>query len=142
MWGWECCDCNSSRAYTSIFVCYCCFSLSSDPSPEELLERAILRQCLENAFASELTPHERDVIRLRHGLDDGVPRSAGNVSQLLGGVVTEGQIRASERSAYSKLKSRTGIHTRRLHAYFDGVAGAQAGQALASKGAADDDLVS
>ena len=124
-----------------LFVCCYCFPFSSDPLPEELLERAILRQCLENAFASELTPHERDVIRLRHGLDDGVPRSASNVSELMGGVVSEWQIRASERSAYKKLKNRTGIHTRRLHAYFESLAGAEADQALAFAGV-DDDLLS
>jgi DNA-directed RNA polymerase sigma subunit (sigma70/sigma32) len=89
---------------------------SSDPSPDEYIERSILRQCIENAFASELAPHERDVLRLRHGLDDGVARSAKDVSDVFGGTISEGQVRTAESSAYRKLRGQRGqsIHTRRL----------------------------
>ena len=39
-------------------------------------------------MASELSPHERDVLRLRLGLDDGVSRSSREVVDLYGGAIT------------------------------------------------------
>ena len=56
-----------------------------EPIPEELVERSFLRQCLENAMATELSPSERDVVRMRLGLDDGVARSASEVAKVFGG---------------------------------------------------------
>lgn len=116
--------------------------LSPDPSPEELLERAILRQCLENAFSSELAPHERDVIRLKHGLDDGVERSARDVSELLGGTITEWQVRNTERNAFLKLQGRKGqsIHTKRLLS-FDDLAGFRVDENATPSGIVDDYLL-
>merc|ERR1712161_170059 len=39
---------------------------------------------LEDAMASELSPYERDVLRLRLGLDDGKMRSALEVARIFG----------------------------------------------------------
>ena len=36
-------------------------------------------------MATELTPHERDVVRLRLGLDDGVPQTVKEVAEIFGG---------------------------------------------------------
>ena len=49
---------------------------------------SILRQCLENAMASELSPYERDIIRLRLGLEDGKTRTVREVVAVYGGAVT------------------------------------------------------
>lgn len=56
-----------------------------EPQPEDHVERSFLRQCLENAMATELSPNERDVVRMRLGLDDGVVRSAEEVADVCGG---------------------------------------------------------
>ena len=39
-------------------------------------------------MASELSPHERDVVRLRLGLDDGVTRTVREVVEFCGGSVS------------------------------------------------------
>lgn len=85
-----------------------------EPSPEEVVERSLLRQCLENALAFELSPHERDVIRLRHGLDDGVSRTVREVAESCGGILSMDDIRRAESRAYSKLREPGPIHNRRL----------------------------
>jgi RNA polymerase sigma factor (sigma-70 family) len=85
-----------------------------EPSPEAVLERSLLRQCLENALANELSPHERDVLRLRHGLDDGVSRSVKEVVESCGGMMSPAEIRRAEFRAYSKLRTPTSLHNRRL----------------------------
>ena len=36
-------------------------------------------------MATELTANERDVVRLRLGLDDGVPQTAKEVAEIFGG---------------------------------------------------------
>ena len=48
--------------------------------PEALVEWSLLRKALDHAMATQLSPHERDVVRLRLGLDDGVTRSCRQVS--------------------------------------------------------------
>lgn len=81
---------------------------SSELLPEEQVEMSLLRQCLENAMATELSPHERDILRLRHGLDDGVSRSAREVCDLLGSVSVS-DVRKSENSAFRKLRDRKSV---------------------------------
>ena len=90
------------------------FSHSLDPSPEALVDRSLLRQCLENALAAELSPHERDVLRLRHGLDDGVSRSVKEVVESCGGMLSQADIRRAEKQAYNKLRVPHSIHNQRL----------------------------
>jgi RNA polymerase primary sigma factor len=86
-----------------------------DPRPEDLVELSLLRQVLENAMATELSPHERDVVRLRLGLDDGVARTPLQVSQVCGGDLS--QVRLAEKRAYRKMSSPYSVHTRELLSY-------------------------
>jgi DNA-directed RNA polymerase sigma subunit (sigma70/sigma32) len=85
-----------------------------EPTPEAVVERSLLRQCLENALAIELSPHERDVIRLRHGLDDGVSRTLREVLESCGGTLTPADIRRAEYRAYNKLRMPRSVHNQRL----------------------------
>ncbi|KAG7350520.1 RNA polymerase sigma factor, cyanobacterial RpoD-like family protein [Nitzschia inconspicua] len=85
-----------------------------EPTPEAVVERSLLRQCLENALAAELSPHERDVIRLRYGLDDGVSRSVKEVMESCGGMLSQTDIRKAESRAYSKLRVPSSVHNQRL----------------------------
>lgn len=95
-------------------VCY-----SEEPQPEDLVERSFLRQCLENAMATELSPYERDILRLRLGLDDGVARSAKEVSEVCGGILSVREIRNAEQRAFKKLRSPYAVHTYKLMEYVD-----------------------
>ena len=90
------------------------FALRDDATPEAVVEQSLLRQCLENALAAELLPLERDVVRLRHGLDDGQSRTVKEVMESSGGMLTPGDIRTLESRAYQKLKFKHGVHTSRL----------------------------
>lgn len=90
-----------------------------EPQPEDHVERSLLRQCLENAMATELSPNERDVIRLRLGLDDGQPLSVKEVAEIFGGRFSRQAIRSIEKRAFNKLRSPLGIHTQQLIAYLD-----------------------
>ena len=92
---------------------------SEERDPEEQVELSLLRQCLENAMASELSPHERDVIRLRLGLDDGVARSAREVVDVCGGHISVAEVRNAEKRAYRKMASPFAVHTRQLLSYLD-----------------------
>jgi len=88
-----------------------------DPSPEDRIEVSFLRQCLENAMSSELSPHERDVVRLRYGLDDGKTRTVKEISQML--TVTALQVRQAENSAFRKLRSPHSVHTYNLYGFLE-----------------------
>ena len=83
------------------------------------MERTFLRQCLENAMAMECTPGERDIIRLRLGLDDGEPMTAKEVAALYGGRFTVAAIRNIEQKAFKKLRSPFAVHTHRLQSFAD-----------------------
>lgn len=52
------------------------------------MEISFLRQCLENAMATELTSYERDILRLRLGLDSGEGKTVREVVEICGGSVT------------------------------------------------------
>jgi len=84
--------------------------ISEDTTMEEMVDRSYLRQSLENAMASELSPHERDVLRLRLGLDDGISRTVREVSRIFGGTLTLGDVRLAEKRAYRKLRRPEGVH--------------------------------
>mmetsp|Transcript_31350 Transcript_31350/g.66735 ORF Transcript_31350/g.66735 Transcript_31350/m.66735 type:complete len:644 (-) Transcript_31350:297-2228(-) len=91
----------------------------AEPKPEDHVEISFLRQCLENAMASELTPHERDVLRLRLGLDSGEGRTVRQIVDMSGGSVSMSDIRSTERRAFKKLRSPTSVHTHNLLMYLD-----------------------
>lgn len=86
---------------------------------EDQVELSFLRQCLENAMAAELSPHERDVLRLRLGLDDGVTRSIKEVVDVCGGNISASQVRSAEQRAYKKLRSPYSVANYKLLAYLD-----------------------
>ncbi|KAH8052571.1 Sigma-70 region 3 [Aureococcus anophagefferens] len=75
---------------------------SDEPAPEEAATFHELRDAIDYAMHANLQPSERDVLRLRLGLDDGETgaRSADRGQ-------TEKKIRAIERAALTKLR-----HTR------------------------------
>ena len=91
----------------------------AEPKPEDQVEISFLRQCLENAMASELTPYERDVLRLRLGLDSGTGKTVREIVEISGGGVTMSDVRSAERRAFKKLRSPTSVHTHNLLAYLD-----------------------
>ncbi|MDQ2986668.1 MAG: sigma-70 family RNA polymerase sigma factor [Armatimonadota bacterium] len=74
--------------------------LSSEPA-EDAAGRAILREKLDEMLEN-LSDRERDVIQLRFGLRDGVPRTLEEIGKELG-VKREG-IRLIERTALRKLR--------------------------------------
>jgi RNA polymerase primary sigma factor len=74
-------------------------------SMEERVDLSFLRESLESAMASELAPHERDILRLRLGLDDGISRSVPEVVREFDSRVTASEVRSIEQRAYKKLRS-------------------------------------
>jgi len=91
-----------------------------ESKPEEMVEQSFLRQSLESAMATELAPHERDIVRLRLGLDDGVTRSVNQVVELMGGgSMSANAIRNAERRAFKKLRSPQSLATYKLLTYVD-----------------------
>lgn len=68
-------------------------------------------------MATELSPHERDVIRLRHGLDDGRSRTIREVSEAL--TISASDVKRSENSAFRKLRSPFSVHTYPLLGFLD-----------------------
>jgi len=90
---------------------------TDDLTPEAIVEQSLLRQCLENALAAELLPLERDVVRLRHGLDDGKSRTIKEVMKDTGGMLSVGDIRLLESRAYKKLRFKHSVHTARLREF-------------------------
>lgn len=70
-------------------------------------------------MATELTPYERDVLRLRLGLDSGEGKTVRQIVEISGGSVTMADVRSAERRAFKKLRSPTSVHTRTLLSYLD-----------------------
>jgi len=86
-------------------------------APEEYVEISFLRQTLENAMAAELSPHERDVLRLRLGLDDGQTRTVKEVVEEYGGGISLADVRSAEQRAVKKLSSPHALYTHNLFDY-------------------------
>ena len=103
----------------NVTICATKMYFSSEPQPGEIVEISLLRQCLENAMAAELSPNERDVLRLRIGLDDGVSRSVREVVEVLGGTLTVSDVRTIEMRAFRKLRSPYAVHTYQLLGYLE-----------------------
>ena len=70
-------------------------------------------------MASELSPHERDVLRLRLGLDDGHTRSFREVVDVCGGSVSVADVRSVERRAFKKLRAPNTVHAHNLMAFLE-----------------------
>merc|ERR1712127_925415 len=91
----------------------------SEIAPEEHVEISFLRQTLENAMAAELSPHERDILRLRLGLDDGQTRTVREVVEECGGAISIADVRSAERRAFKKLRSPNALHAHNLLEYME-----------------------
>jgi len=78
---------------------------SDEPHPEDAATFHELRDAIDFAMHASLHAMERDVLRLRLGLDDGETRTRRQVGEICG--ASEKKIRAIERSALTKLR-----HTR------------------------------
>ena len=87
------------------------------PHPEDQVEISFLRNSLENAMASELTPYERDILRLRLGLDSGEGMTVRQIVEISGGGATASDVRSTERRAFRKLRSPGSVHAHNLLAY-------------------------
>lgn len=87
-------------------------------NPEEEVDLSFLRQSLESVMASVLTPHERDLLRLRLGLDDGIDRSLNQVASLYDGRLTKNEVGLTEKAALRKLRSPAVLETYHLDEYF------------------------
>ncbi|NIM06570.1 MAG: sigma-70 family RNA polymerase sigma factor, partial [Armatimonadetes bacterium] len=83
-------------------------------SPSEAASNLVLREQLESVLDT-LTDRERDVIKLRFGLDDGYARTLEEVGHVF--KVTRERIRQIEAKALKKLKHPT--RSRRLKDYLD-----------------------
>jgi RNA polymerase primary sigma factor len=83
-------------------------------APAHAVAHELLREDLTEVLAS-LSPRERDVLRLRFGLDDGRQRTLEEVGQLFG--VTRERIRQIEAKALRKLRHPN--RSRRLREYID-----------------------
>ena len=71
------------------------------PSPSEATTNLVLREKIEEAL-DQLTPRERDVLRMRFGLDDGYPHTLEEVGKHFR--VTRERIRQIEAKALKKLR--------------------------------------
>jgi len=96
----------------------------NEPRPEEFVELSFLRQSLENALATELSPHERDVVRLRLGLDDGQTRTAKEVAAICGDMIQPDHVRRAEKRAFKKLSSPSSLYQHHLQDYLYLIGGA------------------
>jgi RNA polymerase primary sigma factor len=83
-------------------------------SPAEAAANILLRREIEDAL-SKLTPREREVIRMRFGLDDGTPRTLEEVGRYF--KVTRERIRQIEAKALKKLKHPS--KSRKLREFLD-----------------------
>jgi RNA polymerase primary sigma factor len=77
------------------------FIEADQESPEEHVEKSMLRDDLENVINS-LSPRERDVIRMRYGLDDGRIKTLEEIGQIFS--VTRERVRQIEAKAIRKLR--------------------------------------
>ncbi|PXF41988.1 RNA polymerase sigma factor SigA [Gracilariopsis chorda] len=74
---------------------------SDEESPEDRVESSLLRDDLEHVVNS-LTPRERDVVRMRYGLDDGRAKTLEEIGRVFD--VTKERVRQIESKALRKLR--------------------------------------
>ena len=84
-------------------------------SPSEAASASLLKDYLDEAFKTVLTPRERQVIRMRFGLEDGQDRTLSEIAEELG--VSRERIRQIEAEALAKLR-RPGLR-QKLREYLD-----------------------
>mmetsp|Transcript_13341 Transcript_13341/g.49573 ORF Transcript_13341/g.49573 Transcript_13341/m.49573 type:complete len:195 (+) Transcript_13341:859-1443(+) len=89
------------------------FQSDEDSDPNVYVEGNALRADVEKTLLRALTPAERDIVRLRVGLDDGNSRTFNEVARLLG--LRYQDVVKYERSALKKLRGED--HLARLDGY-------------------------
>ncbi|MBC6481043.1 MAG: RNA polymerase sigma factor RpoD [Hormoscilla sp. GM7CHS1pb] len=77
------------------------FIESDGETPEDQVSKSLLREDLEGVLDT-LSPRERDVLRLRYGLDDGRMKTLEEIGQIFN--VTRERIRQIEAKALRKLR--------------------------------------
>ena len=77
------------------------FIESDGETPEDEVSKSLLREDLEGVLGT-LSPRERDVLRLRYGLDDGRMKTLEEIGQIFN--VTRERIRQIEAKALRKLR--------------------------------------
>ena len=75
---------------------------AKEKMPEDILHAAHLRTELDLLLTLALTPDERDVLRLRYGIDDGNAKTFSAVGQIIGKGVR--QVRTIEQKALEHLR--------------------------------------
>ncbi len=94
--------------------------MGTSEDPEALLEWSMLRGALEHALLTQLSPHERDVVRLRSGLEDGVTRTFRQVSvDCYEGKLNPVQIQVTWVRALKKLRSPEALSKYGWMSYFE-----------------------
>ena len=83
-------------------------------APADIATRHMLNAAIEEAL-EELNPRERELLRMRFGLDDGQPRTLEEVGREFG--VTRERIRQIETKTLAKLRNPQ--NGRKLREYFD-----------------------
>lgn len=79
----------------------------SATSPEEEVVDSLLREQI-NKVMVDLSDKERQVVSLRFGLDDGIPRSLEEIGRIMS--VTRERVRQVEEKALKKLRAQTTSH--------------------------------
>jgi RNA polymerase sigma factor (sigma-70 family) len=110
---------------------------SEIPQPEAYVDLSLLRHNLERVMSAELLPYERDILRLRLGLDDGQTRSIREIADITntpvnkifpgehsnntsGGsgnkrIISMSEVRSAEKRAFRKLRDPVTLKTYQLH---------------------------
>eukprot|EP00815_Leptocylindrus_aporus_P001082 CAMPEP_0116062802 /NCGR_PEP_ID=MMETSP0322-20121206/8004_1 /TAXON_ID=163516 /ORGANISM="Leptocylindrus danicus var. apora, Strain B651" /LENGTH=548 /DNA_ID=CAMNT_0003548235 /DNA_START=189 /DNA_END=1835 /DNA_ORIENTATION=- len=102
------------------FELYNTISDDGESHPDTYAELALLRQRLEKAMASELSPYERDIVRLRLGLDDGQVKSIREIARMSGrSDISMNDIRSTEKKAYYKLRKPSSLVSHGIYNYSD-----------------------
>eukprot|EP00183_Erythrolobus_madagascarensis_P000670 CAMPEP_0185854226 /NCGR_PEP_ID=MMETSP1354-20130828/21701_1 /TAXON_ID=708628 /ORGANISM="Erythrolobus madagascarensis, Strain CCMP3276" /LENGTH=495 /DNA_ID=CAMNT_0028555935 /DNA_START=451 /DNA_END=1939 /DNA_ORIENTATION=+ len=73
----------------------------SEDQPEDRVEHSLLREDLEH-IVNSLSPRERDVVRMRYGLDDGRIKTLEEIGRIFS--VTKERVRQIENKAIRKLR--------------------------------------
>lgn len=77
------------------------FIADTSPSPDELIAFKLASEKILE-IVNTLRPREQTIIKLRFGLEDGVPRTLDEIGQMYG--ITRERIRQVETSALKKLR--------------------------------------
>src|SRR6185436_7102203 len=77
-----------------------------NPTPAQLAARALLRDLIQEILV-DLTERERDILKMRFGLEDGVSHTLEEVGKVFG--VTRERIRQIEAKALERIKEHYNI---------------------------------